>query len=67
MGDFAVSRTPYGVLCEGSQKQYEERQIMAWYHKACSECVIDGQCFMQDSGDVEECSDVQEFEQEESE
>ena len=35
---------------------------MSEKYKACEECVLDGTCLFQDSGDVESCDDVQNFE-----
>jgi hypothetical protein len=30
------------------------------YHKACSGCVLNGDCLLQDHDDVESCEDVRE-------
>ena len=37
------------------------------YHKQCEECVLSGECLLQDNNDVDECDDVRKAELEEEE
>ena len=34
---------------------------MSWYHKACSECVLNHDCLFQDNNDVESCEDIENY------
>jgi len=36
--------------------------MMKTYHPACKECVLNGDCLLQDNGDTDECEDVREWE-----
>ncbi len=40
---------------------------MSWYHKVCSECVLNNDCLFQDDNDVESCEDIQNYEMEKNE
>lgn len=35
---------------------------MNYWHKACEECVLDGDCLLQNNYDVDDCQDVKNYE-----
>lgn len=35
-----------------------------YYHKVCSECILNGDCLFQSNNDVESCGDFQDWENE---
>jgi len=37
---------------------------MGGCHSACKDCVLDGRCLLQDNDEVEDCEDVQDYEEE---
>ena len=39
---------------------------MRW-HKACEDCILDGSCLFQEADDVESCTDVIHYKEEEIE
>lgn len=34
---------------------------MGYFHPACKNCVLSGECLFQDDNDVESCGDVQDW------
>ena len=36
---------------------------MSWMHEVCEECLADGDCLFQSNNDVENCKDVQDYDE----
>lgn len=40
---------------------------MSYYHHACKDCVLNHDCLFQSNNNVEDCSDVEHYEEENNE